>query len=132
MDLSLYKEESQLKKRKAAKRKTTTPLKTSVKANNTKKSPDQAKVRKVISKPKTQAVKKSTVLKRALAAKVKKPDAGRAERAAKRRIQEQPKNPITKTSPVIDQKKAKVLAKVARKPPISPPPKIQPPPKQSK
>ncbi|KAF2903328.1 hypothetical protein ILUMI_02854 [Ignelater luminosus] len=132
LDLSLYKEESQLKKRKAAKRKAATPLKTSVKANNTKKSPDQAKVRKVVSKPKTQAVKKSTVLKRALAAKVKKPDVGRAERAAKRRIQEQPKNPVIKTSPVIDQKKAKVLAKVARKPPtIAPPTKIQPPTKQN-
>lgn len=117
MDLSLYTEESQLKKRKAKKRKATSPIKTDSKVKSTKKSPEVTKVRKVAPKPakaKTVKVVAKVVAKKATINEAKKAAAqGRAERAAKRRAGEQPI--VVKSSPVLDQKKAKVLAKVARK-----------------
>lgn len=123
MDLSLYKEESQLKKRKGKKRKATTPLKTDTKTKSTKKSPETAKVRKVAAAPKLLKQKKTGKVKKVIVKKqqpivsssseVKKAVVqGRAERAAKRRGADVA---VSSRSPVVDQKKAKVLAKVARK-----------------
>ncbi|KAF5288673.1 hypothetical protein FQA39_LY15315 [Lamprigera yunnana] len=128
LDLSLYKEESQLKKRKAVKRKAATAMKNTRSSNSTK-LPDQPKIQKVVSKPKALHVKKSTVLKKALATKIKKGGgSNRSERALKRHTMESKNS--TKTISIIDQKKAKVLAKVARKA-VVPQPKIQPPSKQN-
>lgn len=129
MDLSLYKEESQLKKRKSTKRKASSPPKTTTAASPAKKSPEQAKVRKIAPKFKSELAKKNTVLKKALITKTKKNLSGRAERAAKRSL-EVLKN-STKHTPVIDHKKAKVLAKVARKKNSGSKIKQQPPSKQS-
>lgn len=114
----MYKEESQLKKkRKGRKRKATSPLKTDSKVKSTKKSPEMSKVRKVAQKtvkPKVAKVAK-VVAKKPVVSETKKVAAqGRAERAAKRRSGEPPVS-AAKGSPVVDQKKAKVLAKVARK-----------------
>lgn len=132
MDLSLYKEESQLKKRKGKKRKATSPLKIDSKSKSTKKSPTASKVRKVataagaaakVTKPKT----KAKLVGRAVARKQQQQGAvvsekkkaavaqGRAERAAKRRGPDGGSAAAATRSPVVDQKKAKVLAKVARK-----------------
>ncbi|KAF5270413.1 hypothetical protein FQR65_LT05601 [Abscondita terminalis] len=128
LDLSLYKEESQLKKRKAVKRKAESPIETA--PSNTSKSPDQPKVQKISPKLKAPPVKKATVLKKTLATKAKKGTVtSRIERSAKRQIAEPNRN-SSKTSSIIDQKKAKVLAKVARKT-VLPQPKTQPPPKQN-
>lgn len=81
---------------------------------STKKSPDVSKVRKVAAKPAKTKVTK-VVPKRQIVNEAKRAAAqGRAERAAKRRSGEPPVA-AAKTSPVVDQKKAKVLAKVARK-----------------
>ena len=128
LDLSLYKEESQLKKRKAVKRKASSPVKSNRSSSSiSSKSPEQPKVQKVAPKPKPPPVKKATVLKKALSAKLKKSTSGRSDRMAKRHVEE------TKTSAktaIIDQKKAKVLAKVTRKT-VVPTPKTQPPPKQT-
>lgn len=117
MDVSLYKEESQLKKRKGKKRKATSPLKADKKAKSTRKSPEAAKVRKVapkVVKKKTGKVKKVVVKKQQVVSEVVKKAVaqGRAERAAKRRG---PEVAVASRSPVVDQKKARVLAKVARK-----------------
>lgn len=124
MDLSLYKEESQLKQRRGKKRKAS-PLKTTKRAKSTtKKSPDVAKVRKIapakVVKKKTGKVSKSKVVvkKQQVVSEVKKAavtQQGRAERAAKRRGPDGVVAVATKSPPVVDQKKAKVLAKVARK-----------------
>lgn len=129
MDLSLYKEESQLQKRRGKKRKSTSALRSQSKPVSTKKSPDQPKVKKVAatttSAVKTKAkqpVKKMTTRKAPV--EVKKPSTtvvsthatpSRSERAKRR----QEATGSAKTSPVVDQKKAKVLAKVARKAAVS-------------
>lgn len=129
LDLSLYKEASQLKKRKSVKRKASSPLKSVRSRSSSSKSPEQPKVQKVLPKPKPPPVKKATVLKKTLATKAKKTAAmNRNERVAKRHAEESKSS--TKTASVIDQKKAKVLAKVARKT-VQPQQKTQPPPKQS-
>ncbi|KAB0802237.1 hypothetical protein PPYR_04423 [Photinus pyralis] len=129
LDLSLYKEESQLKKRKTVKRKASSPLRAAASTSSLTKSPEQAKVQKVAPKPKPPPVKKATVLKKALSTKVKKviplTKIARSERTLKRPTEEI--KPPIKAVPIIDQKKAKVLAKVARKP-VVPAPKPQPPP----
>lgn len=125
LDLSLYKEESQLKKKNATKRKPETPLK--AEKSKEEKSPDKAKVKKVSPKKtpskKNTGVKKTPVaLKQSFSAEVKKSTppstssvSSRAERAKKRQSTSTPATPPTKKSPVVDQKKAKVLAKVATK-----------------
>ncbi|XP_063908945.1 uncharacterized protein LOC135126750 isoform X3 [Zophobas morio] len=118
IDLSLYKEESQLKKRKATKRKATSALRTSKKSSTTTKSPDQPKVRKVVAKPTKRAPPKRVAptakVKRVIPVEAKKPTTTVTSRTdrAKRRGDNQNHN---KVSPVVDQKKARVLAKVARK-----------------
>ncbi|KAI4458324.1 hypothetical protein MML48_7g00009698 [Holotrichia oblita] len=122
LDLSLYKEESQLQKRRGKKRKSTSPLKAAKKPVNTKKSPDQPKVKKVIEKPKAKQPVKKMVTRKA-PAEIKKPAVSsvvstpsRSERAKRR---QDASTSSSKTSPVVDQKKAKVLAKVARKTVVS-------------
>lgn len=111
VDLSLYKEESQLKKRKAPKRKAS-PAK-SPKRSATRKSPEHSKVRK-ISTPKVSS--KSSTKPIATTSKTKSDikkvsaSAARSERAKRRSD-----NSSTKSSPVVDQKKARVLAKIGRK-----------------
>ncbi|RZB39762.1 proteoglycan 4 [Asbolus verrucosus] len=116
IDLSLYKEESQLKKRKATKRKAASSLKSNKKSDNTTKSPEQPKVRKVAVKTAKKATSKRTAAvaraKKATAVEVKKPITSSRTDRAKRRSDNQNHN---KVSPVVDQKKARVLAKVARK-----------------
>lgn len=116
--MSLYKEESQLKKRKGKKRKARSSLRSGSKPNSTKQSPEANKVRKVIPKPaKTIPPKVTRVVAKKPAVVVAKRAVlgGRAERAAKRMFVE-PAPVAMKTSPVVDHKKAKVLAKVARRP----------------
>ncbi|KRT80927.1 hypothetical protein AMK59_6191, partial [Oryctes borbonicus] len=120
LDLSLYKEESQLQKRRGKKRKAATALKAQSRSVNTKKSPDQPKVRKVVAKPKPKPVKKMVTRKVPIEAKKPTPipaatTPSRSERAKRR----QDASASAKTSPVVDQKKAKVLAKVARKAAVS-------------
>jgi hypothetical protein len=117
IDVSLYKEESQLKKRKAPKRKASSALRAAKKVSTTTKSPDQPKVRKVAVK----TARKNTKRVASAAPRAKKPatvetkkpttSTSRTDRA-KRRSDNQNHN---KVSPVVDQKKARVLAKVARK-----------------
>jgi hypothetical protein len=117
VDVSLYKEESQLKKRKAPKRKASSALRAAKKVSTTTKSPDQPKVRKVAVK----TARKNTKRVASAAPRAKKPatvetkkpttSTSRTDRA-KRRSDNQNHN---KVSPVVDQKKARVLAKVARK-----------------
>ncbi|GJQ88213.1 hypothetical protein Trydic_g13205 [Trypoxylus dichotomus] len=119
LDLSLYKEESQLQKRRGKKRKATTALKAQSRPVTTKKSPDQPKVKKVVTKPKVKPVKKMVTRKGPTEAKKAAPPTvttpSRSERAKRR----QDASANSKTSPVVDQKKAKVLAKVARKTAVS-------------
>ncbi|XP_044258777.1 proteoglycan 4-like isoform X3 [Tribolium madens] len=113
VDVSLYKEESQLKKRKSTKRKASSVLR-SKSSSSTTKSPDQPKVRKV-AKPAKKAAKKAAPVPAKPKPKPEEkkpiPSSSRTDRA-KRRSDNQNHN---KVSPVVDQKKAKVLAKVARK-----------------
>lgn len=119
VDLSLYKEESQLQKRKGKKRKSTTVLKAESRSSSTKKSPDQPKVKKLVAKPKPkpQPIKKMVTrkapieIKKALAA----PAATTASRSERAKRRQDASTSSSKTSPIVDQKKAKVLAKVARK-----------------
>lgn len=138
MDLSLFRDESQLKKkRKSAKRKSTEPLlANSGDLNNsrTRKTPDKAKVRKVSKSPATkstikrnnqqaQSDRRATANatsaggnneKRDGAGRTsRRSDSGRAERAKRRN--ESTGSTASKTSPVVDPKKARVLAKVALK-----------------
>lgn len=88
------------------------------KANNVKKSPDQSKVRKVAAETKAKSktpAKAMPVLKKVLSEPRKSSTAiGRSERAKRRSDAV-----ATKTSPVVDQKKAKVLAKIGRKTAVS-------------
>lgn len=109
MDLSLYKDEEQLKKRKGTKRKSTTTA-VSHKKTPTKKSPDAPKVQKVeISQTKKAVpVTKKPPQKKTASTESKK--AIPPSRAAKGKRKVDPK-----TNPVVDQKKAKVLAKIGRK-----------------
>ncbi|XP_008201684.1 proteoglycan 4 isoform X2 [Tribolium castaneum] len=111
-NVSLYKEESQLKKRKSTKRKASSALR-SKSASSTTKSPDQPKVRKVVKPVKKTPKKAPAPAKTKPKPEEKKPIASssRTDRA-KRRSDNQNHNKVT---PVVDQKKAKVLAKVARK-----------------
>lgn len=112
VDLSLYKEESQLKKRKAQKRKSS-PSKSS-KTSSTKKLPENAKVRKLspktASKSQIKTAATPTTSKKAQEPKKTTTSSGRSERAKRRSD-----NSSTKSSPVVDHKKAKVLAKIGRK-----------------
>ncbi|KAJ8921698.1 hypothetical protein NQ315_010608 [Exocentrus adspersus] len=109
LDLSLYKDEEQLKKRKSTKRKGRTSSKSSKKEIATKKAPENAKVRKVEPKPEKKVVSRTTVTaKKAVVPEVKKATTTSRATRGKRRSD-------AKTSPVVDQKKAKVLAKIGRK-----------------
>lgn len=118
VDLSLYKEESQLKKRKAMKRKASS-LKSKAKGLGTSKSVDNAKLRKIVGR----TLSKSSTIKHPVATTSKKmPDikktntsSGRSERAKRRSD-----NSSSDSSPVVDQKKARVLAKIGRKAAVTP------------
>lgn len=115
VDLSLYKEESQLKKRKGAKRKASSALKVGRKPNNSAKTPDQPKVPKIAVTPtRNSANRKEAVAKKVPTTDTKKPVAtSRTDRAKRRNDNQQSHN--NKVSPLVDQKKARVLAKVVRK-----------------
>lgn len=110
MDLSLYTEESQINTKKGTKRRASSSMRAGRRGKN-KKSPEQAKVRKTVTKA-TKTIRKPLALakKTQPVAEVKKTvgATSRAGRAKKR-------SESSKSSPVMDQKKAKVLAKVARK-----------------
>lgn len=108
VDLSLYKDEEQLKKRRGTKRKSTSH--SQKKETATKKSPHAPKVQKVDVAPPKKAtpVVKKPPQKKAAPAELKK--VATPNRAAKGK-----RKSDTKTSPVVDQKKAKVLAKIGRK-----------------
>ncbi|GLV31449.1 hypothetical protein CBL_07211 [Carabus blaptoides fortunei] len=144
LDLSLFRDESQLKKkRKSAKRKSSEPLSTSsgdMNNSRTRKTPDKVKIRKVSKSPAT----KSTTIKRnnqqaqldrrttvnatstggnnekkdGAGRTSRRSDSGRAERAKRRN--ESTGSTTSKTSSVVDTKKARVLAKVALKTAIPP------------
>lgn len=115
MDLSLFRDESQLKKkRKGAKRKLIDPLTADGSTKTKKKTPDKAKVRKTMKTTRSSKTSQSTNYSSAIESKKKKvKPSGRAERA-KRRGEASPVS-STKSSPVVDQKKARALAKVALK-----------------
>ncbi|KAL3280127.1 hypothetical protein HHI36_017632 [Cryptolaemus montrouzieri] len=121
LDLSLYKDENQLNKRKAKKRPATSPLKSPRSSSRTpsRKSPEKAKVAKATPKSSRKPVaqketpvstKKATVSTPA----PKKTSGSRTERA-KRRSDNASSTKVSPVSPKVDQKKAKALAKVARK-----------------
>lgn len=105
----MYKDEEQLKKRKSTKRKGRPSSKSPKKETPTKKAPENPKVRKVEAKPVKKVVKKTPVAgKKTIPVETKK--ATSTSRAARGKRKGDPK-----TSPVVDQKKAKVLAKIGRK-----------------
>lgn len=115
VDLSLYKDEEQLKKkRKGTKRKSSPRSPSPKKETPTKKSPEAPKVRKVETKtPKKAPV--STPAKKP-AATPKKPVQPEPKKVASTSRASRGKRKLDiKTSPVVDQKKAKVLAKIGRK-----------------
>lgn len=124
LDLSLFRDESQLKKkqRKALKRKSRESAadassSSASPSKNTKKSPERAKARKVTRSPVKASTKKPAPLTSSKATtssrETRKSDGGRAERAKRRG--EVPVTLTVKSSPVLDQKKARVLAKVVLK-----------------
>ncbi|VEN45154.1 unnamed protein product [Callosobruchus maculatus] len=116
LDLSLYKDEEQLKK-KGTKRKSRPASKSpSKKTPATKKSPEAAKVKK----PNPKVTKKTAPPPKKSAAQpmAKKPapvDQKKQITVGSKTAKGKRKAPTTKTSPVMDQKKAKVLAKIGRK-----------------
>lgn len=96
------------------KRKSTEPMSDSSDNSKSKRSPEKAKVRKTIKSTRSSKNSQSTNYSTADSSKKKKAKtSGRAERA-KRRGEASPVS-STKSSPVVDQKKARVLAKVAFK-----------------
>ncbi|CAG9837542.1 unnamed protein product [Diabrotica balteata] len=129
LDLSLYKDEEQLVKKKSpVKRKAPPRSESPKKETPTKKTPETPKVRKVEPKPSrtTTPAKKQTPAKKIPEPK-KTPASSRSARG-KRKSE-------PKTSPVVDQKKAKVLAKIGRKSAVSsssPKPQPQSTPKSAK
>lgn len=121
LDLSLYKDEGQIQK-KSRKRKAKSPLKSptlEVKSNG-KKSPEKPKVAKVTPKSAKKVAQKKIEKVDKVAAKKTAPvvesakkvsnTASRTERAKRRND-----DVVSKVSPKVDHKKAKVLAKMARK-----------------
>ncbi|KAF7284277.1 hypothetical protein GWI33_022268 [Rhynchophorus ferrugineus] len=123
LDLSLYKDEDQLKKRNARKRKASQKRaqSTAVKSDATKKSPTNAKVRKVSDSVKT--TKKPVAVKKAAAIKKMTVPADSKKSASTSRTTSRSKSKVpVKTSSVVDQKKAKVLAKIGRKTAAKPSP----------
>ncbi|KAK9884941.1 hypothetical protein WA026_009177 [Henosepilachna vigintioctopunctata] len=136
LDLSLYKDENQLNKRKGKKRTATSPIKSSRSSSRTpaKKSPDTPKVAKETPKSTRKAVVKkdtpATLSKKPVVATPtpKKSGGSRTDRA-KRRSENANIAKGSPVSPKVDQKKAKALAKVARKGAISQP-KLQTPSKK--
>nr|CAI5837967.1 unnamed protein product [Callosobruchus analis] len=116
LDLSLYKDEEQLKK-KGTKRKSRPASKSpSKKTPATKKSPEAAKVKK----PNPKVTKKTAPPPKKSAAQppAKKPapvEQKKQTTVGSKATKGKRKAPPTKTSPVMDQKKAKVLAKIGRK-----------------
>ncbi|XP_044762189.1 uncharacterized protein LOC123319340 [Coccinella septempunctata] len=133
LDLSLYKDENQLSKRRARKRKAASPLKSTRNSSRSpnKLSPEKSKLAKNTPK----STKKETVKKETPAAAkkvvpsvtptVKKTGGSRTDRA-KRRSDAINSTKVTPVSPKVDQKKAKALAKVARKSVVQTP-KVQTP-----
>ncbi|CAH1173490.1 unnamed protein product [Phaedon cochleariae] len=112
LDLSLYKDEEQLKKkRKAAKRKGRPRSVSPKKAAPTKKSPEAAKVRKVEPRAPAPAKKPAPVVRKP-APVASKPAAAEAKKTAGRAARG--KRKVESKSPVMDQKKAIVLAKIGR------------------
>ncbi|XP_017777205.1 PREDICTED: nucleolar and coiled-body phosphoprotein 1-like [Nicrophorus vespilloides] len=131
LDVSLYKDEEQLKKRRGTKRKSNTKLDaTPTRSSSSKSSPDGSKLRKFSTRTSSSSASKSRTnlrtppTKRTTSEKkVTTPSsAGRAERA-KRRSGQDSSTSSTKTSPVVDHKKAKVLAKVVKRTAVLPSPK---------
>ncbi|KAJ8934328.1 hypothetical protein NQ314_013368 [Rhamnusium bicolor] len=110
LDLSLYKDEEQLKKRKGTKRKGRSTSRSPKKQTPTKKSPESPKVRKVEPRTARKVEKKAAnVVKKAAPVETKKATTS-SSRAARGKRKSDPKR-----SPVMDHKKAKVLAKIGRK-----------------
>lgn len=114
MDLSLYKDEEQLKKRKGTKRKDRSISRK--RESSTKKTPDAPKVQKIeVTQTKKVALsikKLAPAQKKTAPLEVKK--VSPLNKTAKGKRKSDPK-----TSPVVDQKKARVLAKIGRKAAIS-------------
>ncbi|KAG5865344.1 hypothetical protein JTB14_014370 [Gonioctena quinquepunctata] len=108
LDLSLYKDEEQLKKKRGTKRKGRSRSSSLRKATPTKKTPEAPKVRKVESKP----------IKKTVAKKVSPPETKKGPVHSGRSARGKRKSD-TKTSPVVDQKKALVLARIGKKSGIS-------------
>ncbi|CAH0553387.1 unnamed protein product [Brassicogethes aeneus] len=112
LDISLYTEESQLNKKKGKKRKASPSKSEKKPVAVIKKSPEESKVRKVVKKKAKKRTAPDATPKSSTPTATSKPstsgDASRSNRAKRR-------SDNVKTSPVVDQKKAKVLAKVARK-----------------
>lgn len=116
VDLSLYTEESQLNQRKGTKRKPSAGVRAGRKAKTSKLSPDQAKVRKTVTKS-VKKTRKSLQKVQTTSGEGKKQTAGPAATsvASSRAGRAKKRSENNKNNPVVDQKKAKVLAKVARK-----------------
>uniref|UniRef100_A0A6P7G9F1 Neurofilament heavy polypeptide-like isoform X2 n=1 Tax=Diabrotica virgifera virgifera TaxID=50390 RepID=A0A6P7G9F1_DIAVI len=114
LDLSLYKDEEQLVKKKSpVKRKAPPRSESPKKETPTKKAPETPKVRKVEPKPsKTPTPAKKQTPAKKLPEPKKTPAS--TSRSARGKRKSEPK-----TSPVVDQKKAKVLAKIGRKSAVS-------------
>lgn len=125
------------------KRKSSSPSKRSPRAKALKKDPVlEVSLEKIVRTPPKQKLAVLTPAKKipqVLTLEPKRtpgPAAGRAERALKRKPAEpeppSPSSSLIKSSPVVDQKKAKILARVARKSAaISPKPAPPPTPKQA-
>ncbi|XP_050297031.1 uncharacterized protein LOC126736624 isoform X2 [Anthonomus grandis grandis] len=133
LDLSLYREEDHLKKRKSRKRPRKAETKKAVKEQKapSEKSPEAPKVRKVdvplkkVLKKKVVPVKKPTkVVAPAAAKKVVAVEAPKSTTSGRNRTSAKVNSkPAPKTSPVVDQKKAKVLARIGKKAAVAAPAK---------
>ncbi|XP_030762285.1 nucleolar protein dao-5-like isoform X1 [Sitophilus oryzae] len=126
LDLSLYRDEDQLKKRKARKRKASQkPAKSpGRKPIPTKKSPENAKAKKVVEKTE-KPPKKAAVVKKAVSAPAKKaaaqPEPKKPVPSSSRSTTRSKPKSNAKTTSVVDQKKAKVLAKIGKKAAVAKP-----------
>nr|XP_023012273.1 zonadhesin-like [Leptinotarsa decemlineata]XP_023012274.1 zonadhesin-like [Leptinotarsa decemlineata]XP_023012275.1 zonadhesin-like [Leptinotarsa decemlineata] len=112
LDLSLYKDEEQLKKKRGTKRKAPPRSSSAKRETPVKKTPEAPKVRKVEAKPVKKPLKK-VVVKKVSPPEVKKVFTQSSRAARGKRKSDQ------KTSPVVDQKKALVLARIGKKTAIS-------------
>ncbi|XP_066138380.1 nucleolar protein dao-5-like isoform X2 [Euwallacea fornicatus] len=117
LDLSLYRVEDQLKKRKARKRPRRAPPSRSSAGAATKKNAEAAKVRKVEPSPGKTAARKAPTRRSAIVTKknVTKEVVAGSAKSSKTTSKFNNNKAATKSSPMVDQKKAKVLARIGRK-----------------